>query len=57
MYASYDARSISFDRLRRFVSPDAGWVLWKGLASAALYAAVSTWIGLGFGRWMRGVQR
>jgi hypothetical protein len=57
MYASYDARSTSFDRLRQFVLPDSGRALWMGLASAALYASISTWIGLGFGRWMRGVQR
>jgi hypothetical protein len=57
MYASYDARSTSFDRLRQFVLPDSGRVLWLGLASAALYASISTWIGLSFGRWMRGVQR
>jgi hypothetical protein len=57
MYASYNARAISFDRLRRFAAPESGWVLWSGLLRAAFYAAISTWIGLGFGRWMRGVQR
>jgi hypothetical protein len=57
MYASYNARFTSYDRMRQFVSPDAGSALWIGLASATLYASISTWIGLAFGRWMRGVQR
>jgi hypothetical protein len=57
MYASYNARSTSFDRLRRFAVIDSGAALWIGLATAALYASISTWIGLAFGRWMRGVQR
>jgi hypothetical protein len=57
IYASYNARSTSFDRLRRFAVTDSGAALWIGLATASLYAAISTWIGLAFGRWMRGVQR
>ena len=57
MYASYNARFTSYDRMRRFVSPDPGSALWIGLASATLYASISTWIGLAFGRWMREVQR
>jgi hypothetical protein len=57
LYASYNARSTSFDRLRRFALTDSGATLWIGLATAALYASISTWIGLAFGRWMRGVQR
>ncbi|HWZ51800.1 MAG TPA: hypothetical protein VNW54_10080 [Granulicella sp.] len=57
MYASYNARFTSFDRMRRFFSPDYGWALGLGLARAALYASLSTWIGLRFGRWMRDVQR
>ena len=57
LYASYNARFTSFDRMRRFFSPDSGWTLGLGLARAALYASLSAWIGLGFGRWMRGVQR
>ena len=41
---------------------DRGWgydgvALFAGLARAAVYASLSTWIGLQFGRWMRGVQR
>jgi hypothetical protein len=57
LYASYSARPTSFERLRRFAVIDSGATLWIGLATAALYASISTWIGLAFGRWMRGVQR
>jgi hypothetical protein len=57
MYAGYNARATSFDRLRRFAVTDSGAALWIGLATASLYASISTWIGLAFGRWMRGVQR
>jgi hypothetical protein len=32
-------------------------VLYAGLLKAAVFASISTWIGLLFGRWMRGVQR
>ena len=32
-------------------------VLWKGLAMAMVYAAISTWLGLALGRWMRKIQR
>lgn len=31
--------------------------LYLGLLRGSLYAAISTWVGLSFGRWMRGVQR
>ncbi len=37
--------------------PDHGVALYSGLLRAAVYASISTWIGLLFGRWMRGVQR
>jgi hypothetical protein len=57
MYAGYYTRATSFDRLRRFAVTDSGAALWIGLATASLYASISTWIGLAFGRWMRGVQR
>ena len=57
MYFGYNARPASLARLRQFVQPDSGAVLWLGLARASVYAAISTWIGLLFGRWMRGVQR
>ncbi|HEU5340393.1 hypothetical protein [Edaphobacter sp.] len=57
IYFDYNARPWSFDRLRKFLHPDSGLTLWFGLARASLYAAISTWVGLAFGRWMRGVQR
>jgi hypothetical protein len=42
---------------RRFFAPEHGWVLWQGLLMAMLYAAISTWLGLALGRWMRKIQR
>jgi hypothetical protein len=57
MYFSYNSRPTSPDRLRIFLDPEHGLVLALGLLRAALYAAISTWIGLAFGRWMRGVER
>jgi hypothetical protein len=57
IYFDYNARHASFDRLRKFYEPDSGLTLWLGLARASVYAAISTWIGLAFGKWMRGVQR
>jgi hypothetical protein len=57
IYFDYNARPESFDRLRRFYEPDSGMKLWLGLIRASVYAGISTWVGLAFGRWMRGVQR
>jgi hypothetical protein len=57
IYFDYNMRPESFDRLRKFWEPDSGMKLWLGLLRASLYAAISTWVGLSFGRWMRGVQR
>jgi hypothetical protein len=57
MYFDYDARPQSFVRLRQFAYPAYGARLWMGLVKASVYAAISTWVGLVFGRWMRGVQR
>jgi hypothetical protein len=56
-YTAYFVRSTAPDRMRHFEHVASGLELWKGLASAAVYASISTWAGLGFGRWMRGVQR
>ena len=56
-YFQYNSRSTGPDRMRIFLDPDRGAVLYFGLLRAALYASISTWIGLAFGRWMRGVQR
>ncbi len=57
MYFDYNARADSFERMRMFRYPAAGVALWAGLIRASVYAAISTWVGLLFGRWMRGVQR
>jgi hypothetical protein len=57
IYFDYNSRPMSWDRLRQFFEPDHGVALFAGLARAAVYASISTWIGLQFGRWMRGVQR
>ncbi len=57
IYFDYNSRATGFDRLRQFVQPDQGATLWFGLLRASLYASLSTWIGISFGRWMRGVQR
>lgn len=57
IYFDYNSRPEGFDRLREFYKPDSGWTLWLGLLRASAYAAISTWVGLAFGRWMRGVQR
>lgn len=56
-YFQYSARPDSEDRLRIFFHPQGGLTLWLDLFRASLYAAISTWVGLLFGRWMRGVQR
>jgi hypothetical protein len=57
MYFSYGSRPDGFSRLRRFFQPEYGITLYLGLLRASTYAAMSTWIGLSFGRWMRSVQR
>jgi hypothetical protein len=57
IYFDYNARPQGYDRMRRFFQPDSGVTLWLGLLRASLYAMISTWLGLLFGRWMRGVQR
>jgi hypothetical protein len=57
MYVDYNTNPFGWDRGRRFFFPQQGLILARGLAMAAACAAVSTWIGLGFGRWMRRVQR
>jgi hypothetical protein len=56
-YFQYTSRASGPDRMRRFFQPDSGATLYLGLLYATLYASISTWIGLAFGRWMRGVQR
>jgi hypothetical protein len=57
IYFDYNSRPTGADRLREWLYPDHGIALYGGLLRAAVYASISTWIGLLFGRWMRGVQR
>jgi hypothetical protein len=57
MYHDFNARPNGPDRARLFFHPDHGLALWLGLLRACLYASLSTWVGLLFGRWMRGVRR
>jgi hypothetical protein len=57
MYFDYNTRPTSDSFLRLFADPDRGATLYLGLLRASIYAAISTWIGFAFGRWMRGVQR
>jgi hypothetical protein len=57
IYFDYNSRPTGADRMRQWFYPDHGAALYMGLLSAAFYATLSTWFGLKFGRWMRGVQR
>ena len=57
VYFDYNSRPEGWDRLRQFAHPGFGWPLYFGLLRAAVYASISTAVGLLFGRWMRGVQR
>ncbi len=57
IYFDYNSRPEGFDRLRLFFHPDSGPTLYWGLLRASIYASITTWIGLSFGRWMRSVQR
>ncbi len=57
IYFDYNSRATGYDRMRQCFFPDHGVALFGGLLRAALYASISTWIGLRFGHWMRGVRR
>ena len=57
IYFDYNSRPDGLDRLRQFFAPTSGPALARGLLLACGYAAISTWIGLRFGRWMRSVER
>ncbi|MGA7352829.1 MAG: hypothetical protein WA891_20050 [Acidobacteriaceae bacterium] len=56
-YVDYGTPSWSLDVTRHFLRPQHGLALWSGLAMAMLYAAISVWLGLLLGDWMRKVQR
>ncbi len=57
IYFDYNSRAVGYDRTRRFFQPDSGLPLAFGLIRASIYGMISTFLGLAFGRWMRGVQR
>jgi hypothetical protein len=57
IYFDYNSRPNGLDRMRQFFLPDHGLRLLGGLALGAAYGAISTWIGIRFGDWMRSVQR
>ena len=56
-YMDYSTTPWSHVATRRFLNPEHGFVLWKGLVFAMLYAMISTWLGIALGKWMRKVQR
>ncbi len=56
-YHDYGTPSWSADVMRHFVDPQHGLALWSGLAMAMLYSAISIWLGLLLGDWMRKIQR
>ncbi len=56
-YHDYGTPSWSYEVTRRFLAPQHGTALWTGLGEAMIYAAVSVWLGLLLGDWMRKVQR
>jgi hypothetical protein len=56
-YVDYMMPSWAEDVRRQFLNPEHGAELWKGLAMAMLYAAISAWLGLALGRWMKRIQR
>jgi hypothetical protein len=57
IYFDYTTPANGWDRGRRFYYPQYGLLLAKGLGIATVCAMFSAWIGLLFGRWMRGVKR
>jgi hypothetical protein len=57
IYFDYNSPSWGVDRMRQFWEPEHGAALFRGFAIAAICGSISTWIGLGFGGWMRKVQR
>jgi hypothetical protein len=57
MYFDYTSRPGGYERMREFFDPASGTRLAIGLLIASACAVLSTWIGLFFGKWMRGIQR
>jgi len=57
IYFDYTSRANGWERMREFFEPASGVHLAVGLFWASVWATLSTWFGLLFGNWMRGVQR
>ena len=57
MYFGFPEPPTSFDVMRVFRLPETGATLWIGLGWAMLFAALSIWVGILLGRWMRAIQR
>jgi hypothetical protein len=57
IYFDYNSPANGPDRLREWWLPTYGATLVKGLIEASIFASISTWFGLKFGNWMRGIQR
>jgi len=57
MYYGFIARAYGFERMHLLFFPQHGLPLLRGLSRATAVACISTWFGLEFGKWMRGVQR
>jgi hypothetical protein len=57
IYHDYGTPSWAAEIMRRFVRPEHGLVLWRGLGMAMLYAAISVWLGMMLGDWMRKIRR
>ncbi len=56
-FHDYGIPSWSAEVTRHFVNPQHGLVLWQGLGMAMVYSAISAWLGLLLGDWMRKIQR
>jgi hypothetical protein len=56
-YHDYSIPSWSAEVTRHFVNPQHGLALWSGLGMAMVYSALSAWLGLMLGDWMRKIQR
>ncbi|KAA6459175.1 hypothetical protein DYQ86_18120 [Acidobacteria bacterium AB60] len=56
-FHDYGIPSWSAEVTRHFINPEHGLILWRGLGMASLYAAISVWLGLLLGEWMRKIQR
>lgn len=57
IYFDYNSRPDGYDRLREWVRPSGAAAMGVAMLWASGYAAIGTYAGLLFGRWMRGVQR